>query len=76
MRFDIWRGFVRGRKPATEINTTRTRPRQPKADAERKAAEHLTGKVFALHGGEVPDPPKPTEESTAIATLAAVWGKP
>jgi len=77
MRFDVWRGSVRGRKPATEINTTRTRPRQPKADAERKAAEVITGRVFALHGGEVAKPKEEeVAESTALATLAAVWGKP
>ena len=44
---------MRGRKPATDISTTRTRPRTPKATAERKAAEHLAGRVFSLHGGEV-----------------------
>ena len=37
---------MRGRKPATDISTTRTRPRTPKAMAERKAAEHLAGRVF------------------------------
>ena len=67
---------MRGRKPATDINTTRTRPRTPKATAERKAAEHMAGKVFALLGGEVTEPAKPDTASTAIATFAAVWGEP
>lgn len=66
---------MRGRKPATDISTTRTRPRMPKATAERKAAEQLVGKVFALHGGEVSEPAKPAESSTAIETLLAVWGE-
>jgi len=66
---------MRGRKPQTDINTTRTRPRTPKQTAERKAAEHMAGKVFALHGGEVREPAKPDADSTAIATLAAVWGE-
>jgi hypothetical protein len=35
----------------------------------------MAGKVFALHGGEVPEPAKSDAESTAIATLAAVWGE-
>lgn len=67
---------MRGRKPATEINTTRTRPRQPRADAERKAAEVIVGKVVSLHGGEVEPPAPPATDSTALATFAAVWGKP
>ena len=65
---------MRGRKPPTEISTTRTRPRQPKATAERKAAEHLAGKVFALHGGDPAEPAKPEPGATSISTFAAIWG--
>lgn len=67
---------MRGRKPANDISTTRTRPRTPKATAERKAAEHLAGRVFSLHGGEVKPEDKPPEVSTAVATFAAVWSEP
>lgn len=65
---------MRGRKPATDISTTRTRPRTPKATAERKAAEHLAGRVFSLHGDDVTPAPKLDASSTAIDTLIAVWG--